>query len=86
MAAGIWILVTGIILALLVTSSWQNGQGRMRDLDQGRTKREGALQRDVEQANRALIQQQTTLACSPRSKTAFCGVLVVRSRWRSMSK
>jgi len=39
---------------------------RMRDLDLGHTKREEALQQDVEQATRTLIQQQLALARSDR--------------------
>jgi len=39
---------------------------RMRDLDAGHTKREGALQQDVGEAARALIQQQAVLARAER--------------------
>lgn len=39
---------------------------RMRDLDAGHIKREGALQKDVEQATRALIQQHVALAHAER--------------------
>lgn len=39
---------------------------RMRDLDLGHSKREDALQQDVEQATRALIQQQLALAHADR--------------------
>ena len=39
---------------------------RMRDLDLGHTKRAGALQQDVEQATRTLIQQQFALARADR--------------------
>ncbi len=39
---------------------------RMRDLDRGHIKREDALQQDVEQATRALIQQQLALARADR--------------------
>jgi len=42
---------------------------RMRDLDAGHSKREDALQQDVDQAMRALIQQQATLRRSERMAT-----------------
>jgi nitrogen fixation/metabolism regulation signal transduction histidine kinase len=49
---------------------------RMRDLDRGHAKREGVLRQDVDEATRALVQQQAALAGADRM--AVVGELLAR--------